>query len=55
MKGVPPLVKGQGVIVPDPMGGFMGVAQCSKCEAQDRAKHGWATVSTEAFTKQELD
>lgn len=54
-KGLPPMVKGQGVIVADPVGGFMGVAQCSKCEAEDRRAQGWTSADPDKFTAVELD
>ena len=56
LKGLPPLVKGQGVLVPDPVGvHVVGVAQCSKCDAKDRAAKGWNTKPQSYYNAQEID
>jgi hypothetical protein len=46
---------GQGIIVPDPVGGFMGIAQCAKCDAQKRSAKGWKTVPPELYEAHELE
>jgi hypothetical protein len=55
LKGTPPIMDGQGIIVPDPVGGFMGIAQCAKCDAKKRSAKGWDTMSPEFYEAHELD
>lgn len=55
MKGVPPLVKGTGIIVPDPMGGHMAISQCAKCDAKEREAQGWKAAPQQLYNNQELD
>lgn len=56
LKGTPPIAKGQGILVPDPVGvHVLGIAQCSKCDAKHREAHGWKTQPQSYYDAQEID